>query len=191
MTQHLCASRIRLLLPFIVMSAFFFCSQTYAESIDGFRDLKFGMTKEEVVALPACRSHMECLYELNEKNRYLKLTYSPETASPGTGSTGIDSPQRLARITIDMGRYTDQWHQELQIILGASYRLTQDLNEQTMHSFMSEQQDELNTGYEDGQVVLQVVRRPFGNITLKVVYQNDELAKEFLQQNHAGISSPD
>lgn len=191
MTQHLCASRIRLLLPFMVMSALFFGSQAYAESIDGFRDLKFGMTKEEVVALPACRSHVECLYELNEKIRYLKLTYSPETVSSGTDSTGTDSTPRLAQITIDMGRYTDEWHQELQVILGASYRLTQDLNEQTMHSFMSEQQDELNAGYEDGQVILQVVRRPFGNITLKVVYQNDELAKEFLRQNHAETSSPD
>src|SRR5690606_10840585 len=135
------------------------------------------------------RSHLECLYELYEKNRYMKLAYRPETALQGTNSNGTDLTPLLAQIIIDMVRYSDEWHQEIQVILGASYRLTQDLNEQTMHSLMTEQQEELNAGYEDGQVVLQVLRRPFGNITLKVVYQDDELAKEFLQQNHAGSSS--
>jgi hypothetical protein len=167
------------------------CAVGYAEtSVDGFRELKFGMTKEEVSALPACRSYAECLYELNDKNRYLKLTYVPDTASSATNPSGPDSTPRLAKITIDMGHYTDEWHQQLQIIMGTSYRLTHDLSEATMRSFLSEQQDELNTGYEDGQVLLKVVRRPFGNMTLKVVYQNADLAKEFIQHKQAAASSP-
>jgi hypothetical protein len=163
----------------------------YADpSIEGFRDLKFGMTKQEVVALSPCHSSTECLYELNEKNRYLALTYLPETTSGDKDSGGTSSAPTLAKITIDMGRYTDDWHQELQFILGENYRLTHDLTEQTMRAFLAEQQDELISGYEDGQVLLKVMRRPFGNMMLKVVYQNAALAKEFIQHTQAPASSP-
>jgi hypothetical protein len=89
-----------------------------------------------------------------------------------------------------MGPYTDEWHQQLQVILGESYRLTHDLTEATMQSFLAAQQDELNAGYEDGQVLLKVVRRPFGNMTLKVVYQNAALAADFIQHMHAAATSP-
>jgi hypothetical protein len=160
------------------------------QSIEGFRELKFGMTEQEVSALPACRSSSECLYELNNKNRYLEMTYLPESVSGGTGSDGTSSIHRLAKITIDMGQYTDEWHQQLQAILGESYGLTQDLTEATMQSFLANQQDELNAGYENGQVLLKVVRRPFGNLTLQVVYQNPALAADFLQHRQASASSP-
>ena len=159
-------------------------------SIDGFRDLKFGMTEEEVSALPACRSSTECLYELTDKNRYVEMTYLPETVPGSAESTGTPPAPRLAKITIDMGPYTDEWHQQLQIILGESYRLTHDLTEATMQSFLATKQDELNAGYEDGQVLLTVVRRPFGNMTLKVVYQNAALAADFIQHLHAAAPSP-
>jgi hypothetical protein len=158
--------------------------------IDGFRDLKFGMTEEEVSALPACRSSTECLYELTDKNRYVEMTYLPETVPGSAESTGTPPAPRLAKITIDMGPYTDEWHQQLQIILGESYRLTHDLTEATMQSFLATKQDELNAGYEDGQVLLTVVRRPFGNMTLKVVYQNAALAADFIQHLHAAAPSP-
>lgn len=159
------------------------------ESIDGFRDLKFGMTEQEVSALPACRSSTECLYELTDKNRYLDLTYLPETASGAAESAGTSPTPRLAKITIDMGTYTDEWHQQLQIILGDSYRLTHDLTETTMQSFLAKQQDELNAGYENGQVILKVVRRPFGNMTLKVIYQNAALAANFIQDRQTTATS--
>lgn len=167
------------------------CVLSYAgQSIDGFRDLKFGMTEEEVSALPACRSSTECLYELTDKNRYVEMTYLPETVPGSAGSPGTPPTSRLAKITIDMGPYTDEWHQQLQIILGESYRLTQDLTEATMQSFLAAQQDELIAGYEDGQVLLKIVRRPFGNMTLKVVYQNDALASDFIQHMQAAASFP-
>jgi hypothetical protein len=166
------------------------CVLSYAEpSIDGFRDLKFGMTEEEVSALPACRSSTECLYELTDKNRYVEMTYLPETVPGSAESAGTPPAPRLAKITIDMGPYTDEWHQQLQIILGESYRLTHDLTEATMQSFLATQQDELVAGYEDGQVLLKVVRRPFGNMTLKVVYQNSALAMDFIQHMQARASS--
>jgi hypothetical protein len=165
-------------------------TMSYAgESIDGFRDLKFGMTEQEVSALPACRSSTECLYELSDKNRYLDLTYLPETASGAAESAGTSPTPRLAKITIDMGTYTDEWHQQLQIILGDSYRLTHDLTETTMQSFVAKQQDELNAGYENGQVLLKVVRRPFGNMTLKVIYQNADLAANFIQDRQTTAAS--
>jgi len=160
------------------------------QSIDGFRDLKFGMTEQEVSALPACRSSTECLYELSNINRYVEMKYLPETATGSAESAGTPPAPKLAKITIDMGPYTDEWHQQLQVILGESYRLTHDLTEATMQSFLAAHQDELNAGYEDGQVLLKVVRRPFGNMTLKVVYQNAALAADFIQHMHAAATSP-
>jgi hypothetical protein len=166
------------------------CALGYAgEPIDGFRDLKFGMTEQEVSALPACNSSTQCLYELTEKNRYVDLTYLPGTVPGAPESTGTPPIPRLAKITIDMGQYTDEWHQQLQVILGNSYHLTHDLTETTMKSFLAQQQDELNAGYEDGQVLLKVVRRTFGNMTLKVVYQNAALAADFIQHMQAAAAS--
>jgi hypothetical protein len=175
----------------VFLSMVLSCVLGYAgQSIDGFRDLKFGMTEQEVSTLPACHSSTECLYELTNKNRYVEMKYLPEMATDSADSAGTPPAPKLAKITIDMGPYTDEWHQQLQVILGESYRLTHDLTEATMQSFLAAQQDELNAGYEDGQVLLKVVRRPFGNMTLKVVYQNAALAADFIQHMHAAATSP-
>jgi hypothetical protein len=58
-----------------------------------------------------------------------------------------------------------------------------------MQSFVAKQQDELNAGYENGQVLLKVVRRPFGNMTLKVIYQNADLAANFIQDRQTTAAS--
>ena len=166
-------------LPYII---FLFSFPTYAaEPLDGFRDLKFGMTQEEVKALKTCSTAHECLYDLSDKIRYIHLTYDKETTTPG--SPPSETP-RLAKITIDMGQYSDDWHQQLQIILGNSYRLTNDYTDETMNAFLAKEFEELNAGYENGQIVLKVVRRKFGNLTLKVVYQNTALAEDFNRQTH-------
>ena len=62
----------------------------------------------------------------------MKLTYLPETVPDNGESPGTSPIPRLAKITIDMGQYTDEWHQQLQVILGDSYRLTHDLTEAAM-----------------------------------------------------------
>ena len=170
-------------LPCII---FIFSFPTYAtEPLDGFRDLKFGMTQQEVQTLKNCSTSHECLYELSNKIRYIHLTYNKDTTTPGSNSS---EPPRLEKISIDMGQYSDAWHQQLQIILGNSYRLTHDYTDETMNAFLAKQFEELKAGYEDGQVVLKVVRRPFGNLTLKVVYQNTRLAAEFNRETHTPLS---
>jgi hypothetical protein len=166
---------------------FLFSFPTYAiEPLDGFRDLKFGMTEQEVKALKTCSTSHECLYELSDKMRYIHLTYDKDTTTPGSHSS---EPPRLEKISIDMGRYSDPWYQQLQMILGNSYRLTHDYTNETMNAFLAKKFDELKAGYEDGQVVLTVVRRPFGNMTLKVVYQNTTLAAEFKRETHTPLST--
>ncbi len=155
-----------------------FCFPTYAaEPIDGFRDLKFGMTPQEVHALTNCSSSRECIYELSQKNRYVRPTYDPDDTTQGAKSTGR---LQLTRITIDMGQHTDGWYQQLQMILGNSYRLTHDFTDETMNAFLANQYKELQVGYENGQVLLTVVRRQFGNLILKIVYQNPMLAAKFI-----------
>ena len=77
-----------------------------AEPLDGFRDLKFGMTQQEVKVLKNCSTSHECLYELSDKIRYIQLSYDKDTTTPGSDSP---EPLRLAKITIDMGQYSDAW----------------------------------------------------------------------------------
>jgi hypothetical protein len=158
---------------------YFLCFPVYAaDPIDGFRDLKFGMSPQEVQALPNCPTSQECLYELSNKNRYLALTFSNEGSAQGVNST--TSP-RLEKITIDMGQYTEDFYHQLQLMMGSSYRLTHDFTDETMATFLAKEIQVLQAGYEDGQVVLAVVRRKFGNMTLQVIYQNTALALEFIQ----------
>lgn len=154
------------------------------EPIDGFRDLKFGMTKQEVAALKECSSSSECLMELSSKNRYLNLSYTPNSAAPSSGDEGLN------KITIDMGQFTDEWYQQLQVILGSSYTLTHDINDKMIAEFQAKQQRELSSGYENGQVLLKVVRRKFGNLVLKVIYQDPTLAKAYVQRRSNGLSPP-
>jgi len=166
---------------------FVFSFSTYAaEPLDGFRDLKFGMTQQEVKALKNCSTSHECLYELSNKIRYLQLAYGKDTTTAGSDSP---EPPRLEKVTIDMGQYSDDWYQQLQIILGNSYRLTHDFTDETMNAFLAKKSEELEAGYEDGQVVLKVVRRQFGNMILKVVYQNTTLAAEFNRPTHTPLST--
>ena len=152
------------------------------EPITGFRDLKFGMTPQEVSALQTCSSAKECIYELSEKNRYFKLWYMGDSTEDAALQTALKGPgSGLARITIDMGQYTEDWYRQLQRILGDSYQLTQDITQENIQAFMAEQLPELTSGYENGQVLLSVTRRKFGNMILKVVYQSPEMAKAFLR----------
>ena len=153
-----------------------------AEPIDGFRDLKFGLSPEEVLALPNCSTSQECIYELSNKNRYLQLTYTQDDSAPSMNSTNF--PQ-LTKITIDMGQYSEGFYHQLQVMMENSYRLTHDFTDNTMSAFLAKEIQALQAGYEDGQVVLAVVRREFGNMTLQVVYQNTALALEFIRQQDA------
>ena len=158
-----------------------FCIPVFgAEPIEGFRDLKFGMSPQEAQDLKNCSTSQECIYELSNKNRYVRLTYGPEDLSQGSDTT---QPRRLEKISIDMGQYSEDWYQQLQMILGSSYRLTQDFSDDTLNAFLTKQQAELNAGYEDGQVVLKVTRRRFGNLILTVIYQTPERAAEFFQES--------
>ena len=81
-----------------------------------------------------------------------------------------------------MRQYSEGWYNQLQMILGNSYRLTHDFTDETMNAFLTKQLEELHKAYEDGQVVLTVVRRQFGNMILKVIYQNTTLGSEFIRQ---------
>jgi hypothetical protein len=185
MNSHPIARHRAMISAFIILT-FLIVSPAHSETIEGFRDLKFGMTEKEVGSLEACTSSSECLYELFGKNRYLHPLYrhSGSGSSSSSKLTG-QNPPRLVRITIDMGTFTDQFYGELQKMMGDSYHVTLDLTENDINTFMKEQTSELILEYENGQVLLKVVRRKFGNLVLKVVYQTDKMAAESRNQSRS------
>ena len=163
----------------LITLTFLFVVPAQSESIDGFRDLKFGMTENEVSSLDACTSSSECLYELLGKNRYLHPLYRNSISGNSISSKPNDQNlPRLVLITIDMGVFNDQFYGELQQMLGDSYNVTLDLTENDINAFLNEQTSELVLEYEDGKVLLKVVRRKFGNLVLKVIYQTEQMAAE-------------
>ena len=171
------------IISMVLLLAFLHTAFAQGEPIEGFRDLKFGMTEKEVSALEVCSTSSECLYELYGKNRYLYPLYQNSNSAGSTSSTSTaQNLPRLVRITIDMGAFTDQFYGELQITLGESYKLTRDLTKEDMDAFTSERTSELVSEYEDGKVLLKVVRRKFGNLVLKVIYQTKEMAAESRNQ---------
>jgi len=152
----------------------------FSAPIDGFRDLKFGMTQQEVKQLDACATAKECLYELEGKNRYVYPFYQNSAGEP-VPSHQKPSP-RLVRLTIGMGAYTEEWYAKLQMLLERSYTLTHHLTEPEIIAFRSEKQSELTVSYEQSQVLLKIVRRKFGNLVLKVIYQTNTMAKDSRQR---------
>jgi hypothetical protein len=172
-------NRHSILISIFLLWTLILISPARSEPIDGFRDIKFGMTEKEVSSLEVCPSSEECLYELLGKNRYLNLFY--QNSVEGESSTTkleAQGPPRLVRITIDMGAFSDQFYGELQQMLGDSYYMTHDLTENEINAFLNKQTSELVLEYEGGKVLLKVVRRKFGNLVLKVIYQNDKMAAE-------------
>ena len=122
------------------------------------------------------------------KNRYLHPLYhnSDPGSSPSSRPDGQNLP-RLVLISIDMGNFSDHFYGELQQMLGDSYNVTLDLTENEINAFLNEQTSELVLEYEDGKVLLKVVRRKFGNLVLKVIYQSDKMAAESRTPHAASI----
>ena len=168
MSSHV-TNRQPAMISTLILFTLMMVSPAFSEPIDGFRDIKFGMTEKEVSSLEACASSSECLYELLGKNRYLHPSYQNSTSD-------AQDPPRLYRITIDMGKFSDSFYGELQNMLLDNYTLTHDLTENDINAFMNEQTSELVLEYEGGAVQLKVVRRQFGNLILKVIYQNEKMA---------------
>lgn len=180
MNQHKIGSPLTLSWLYVSTIFFLFSLPVFgAEPILGFRDLTFGMSPQEVQALSNCSTPHECIYQLSDKNRYIQLTYAPVSTSQVSDSA---EHLQLAKATIDMGQFSEDWYKQLQMILGKSYRLTHDYTDDTMNAFLSSQREELQAGYEDGQIVLTVIRRQYGNMILRLIYQNPSLAAEFVRQ---------
>ncbi len=145
--------------------------------------LKFGMTPKEVEALPECSSGTECLYEIADKNRYFTLLYQPNHGTTSPQSATEPGPDaQLALIDIDMGLYTKRWYGELHHMLANQYPVTHPITEQATGAFQEGNLNELALGLADGKVLLKVVRRPFGNLVLRLIFQNEEAATEFRKE---------
>ncbi len=163
-------------------------SSLHAAPIHGFGELKFGMPPTEVAALAGCSSQTECLFDLLGKNRYFVLNYGP---ARGATDPPAGTAVRLSRIDIDMGAYTREWFQELFELFSSQYALSHHPTEQEDQSFREERSRELVMGFAEGLVLLKVVRRPFGNLIIHMVYQDaDHAQAQQAVWNSVPTSSP-
>ncbi len=149
-------------------------SSLHAAPIHGFGELKFGMPPVEVAALAGCSSETECLYDLLGKNRYFVLGYG---SAHGATDQPAGTAAGLTRIDIDMGAYTQEWFQELFEVFSSQYPLSHDPTEQENMSFQQSRSRELVIGFAEGLALLKVVRRSFGNLIIRVVYQDADHAQ--------------
>ncbi|GEM_PF-1757034 len=147
-----------------------------ADPIDGFGKLKLGMTPGEVEALKGCSSGTECLYEILGKNRYFTLIYDAKSSKSGMQSPPSPTA-KLTHIDIDMGNHTREWFGELYEVLATQYPVTHIPTKQEDIRFQKGTDNELIIGFANGSVLLKIVRRPFGNLILRVIYQDDAAAQ--------------
>ena len=174
----------RFTLKWFILAASLFCGPTTALSqpLDGVGKLKFGMTPEAVEALTGCSSSSECLYELLGKNRYFTLSYDvPFPSDTTTPTPGISTSSMLQIIDVDMGNYTGEWFMELFEVLQSQYALVHSPTDQEDALFQQGQQSELTIGFADGHVLLKIVRRKFGNLILRVIFQDATSATHIRQ----------
>ena len=145
-----------------------------AATIQGFGTLKFGMTPAEVEALEDCSSRNECLYDLMGKNRYFTLGYGPGAGAPDSSAPSGDgaTPGTLSHIDIEMGTYTQEWFLEVFEVLATQYPIRHQPTDTEQAGFQQGSSNELVIGFVDGFVLLKVVRRPFGNMIIHLVFQD-------------------
>ena len=166
-------------------------SSLQAATIQGFGTLKFGMTPVAVAALEDCSSQTECLYDILGKNRYFTLGYGPDAGAPDAIAPSGDgaTPATLSHIDIEMGTYTQEWFLEVFEVLAAQYPLDHQPTEREQAGFEQGHIQELVIGFVDGFVLLKVVRRPFGNVIIHVVYQDAARAQAQRKLWHAAVAA--
>lgn len=147
-----------------------------ASTITGVGKLEFGMKPSEVEALEGCSSQTQCLYDLMGKNRYFTLRY--DAKGPKDPVKPMPRPTaNLTLIDIDMGTHTKEWFGELYEVLISQYPVAHIPTEQEDLKFQNGTDNELIIGFAEGSVLLKIVRRQFGNMILRVVYQDNAAAK--------------
>ena len=169
-------TKIVFILLINIMVVLGMASWTQADTIDGFGTLKLGMTPSEVVALDACSTRTMCLYEIFRKNRYVTLIYDANVLSHMMASSLLPTA-KLTHIDIDMGAHTKEWFEKLYDSLVSQYALAHIPTKQEDTQFQDGTDDELIIGFAEGAILLKLVRRPFGNLILRVVYQNEAAAE--------------
>ena len=165
--------RFTMKMLFLVASLVVTPPTAMSKPLDGVGELKFGMLPETVKALPGCSGSSECLYELMGKNRYFALSYdAPAHSNQMAQALLPDKGSVLRSIDVDMGNYTSPWFLELVDVLQSQYVLTHSPTEQEDTLFQQGQHSELIFGFADGHVLLKIVRRAFGNLVLRIVFQD-------------------
>ncbi len=165
----------RTLLPLALISLLGLGSTVQAATIQGFGTLRFGMTPAEVAALADCSSQTECLYDILGKNRYFTLGYG--SVEDDTTDPSVTTPATLSHIDIEMGTYTQEWFLELFEALASQYPIKHQPTDDENALFREGLSEELVIGFADGFVLLKVVRRPFGNLIIRVIYQDADHAQ--------------
>ena len=166
--MHCLRTTVRLpIVAFSFVSLLAVTAPLQAATIQGFGTLKFGMTPAEVEALEDCSSQTQCLYDLLGKNRYFTLAYGP-----GASSGDEATPATLSHIDIELGTYTQEWFLEVFEVLASQYPVNHQPTEQEQAVFREDTAQELVFGFVDGFVLLKIVRRPFGNMIIHIVFQD-------------------
>ena len=174
MTNRLRTTTLLLLSTLSLVSLLAMTAPLQAATIQGFGTLKFGMSPAEVEALEDCSSRNECLYDLLGKNRYFTLGYGPSAGAPDSSVPTGDgvTPATLSHIDIEMGTYTQEWFLEVFEVLAAQYPIKHHPTDTEQAGFQQGISNELVIGFVDGFVLLKVVRRPFGNMIIHLVFQD-------------------
>lgn len=144
----------------------------------GYKDLKFGMSKNEVDNLGVCKLFVGSLgiYKCYDKfvNLYEDATFEAPLIEEGSGV--------LVQIQVGLGDYTDEKFTEYQNLISSKYSVEKVFSKSDMELFNIGQLDTLNTIFANGSVVLKIFRNPQnGGFMLDIIYNNKKVADDLMK----------
>jgi hypothetical protein len=140
----------------------------------GYKDIKLGMLPIDIQTLGVCSNPH------GEGSCYNKTGWSFSLQYEYKDGCVLG----LEKLMIDVGSYSTDFHEQLFKTLRKKYKKNHGYSDRELEQYNAGELGSLNIVFEDGALGLVIFRR--GNKhRLAVVYQNEELAKNYLKETQA------
>ena len=141
--------------------------------VDGYKDLKFGMSLDDVKELDVCKLLIgqQGLYKCYGK--LINLYEEPAFKAP------ITSSGKLSQIAVGLGEFKSSVAEEYNALLAQKYGIDSSYNDEDINNFSSNRLSSLDTIYAKGHVVMTIYHDGQGGMLLDILYNDSKNAKQY------------
>lgn len=145
------------------------------KDIFGFKDIKMGMTPNDIVTLNVCKNLDDSKIR---ENKLSGICY--KVAGRDRKFIMFFENNKLIRIRIVMGKFTQEFYNELLGKISKKYPIKYELTEKDRELFNRRQKDVVGYLLDEGRVYLQIAYTDIFDQFIHLDYMNEELAKKYL-----------